>query len=158
MAAITQLSAPGSAPGHSGRYALRRWTVIPATYLVAIVAFGLTVVPLLFVIVDGFRTNGDINNSPAGWPHPWVAGNYTSILTSAPFWQFLGNSALIATVATVLAVGLGSMAAFALSRYVFRGREALFTLFVSGLLFPIGVAALPRNGAVEIEVTVALRG
>jgi raffinose/stachyose/melibiose transport system permease protein len=40
-------------------------------------------------------------------------------------------------------VGLGSMAAFALSRYAFRGREALFSLFVSGLLFPIGVAALP---------------
>ena len=47
MAAITQVSAPGSGPDHVGRYALRRWTVIPATYLVAIVAFGLTIVPLL---------------------------------------------------------------------------------------------------------------
>ena len=48
MAAITQTAGPD----HIGRYALRRWTVIPATYLVAIVAFGLTVVPLLFVVVD----------------------------------------------------------------------------------------------------------
>jgi len=121
----------------------RKYTILPLTYLVAIVIGGVTVVPLLFVFVDGFRTTADINNSPTGLPHPWIWANYSSILTTAPFWQFLGNSALIATVATVLAVGLGSMAAFALSRYVFRGREALFTLFVSGLLFPIGVAALP---------------
>ena len=120
-----------------------KYTIMPATYLVAIVLFGITVVPLLFVFVDGFRTTADINNSPAGLPHPWVWSNYGSILTTAPFWQFLGNSALIAGVATVLAVVLGSMAGFALSRYVFRGREAIFTLFVSGLLFPIGVAALP---------------
>src|SRR6266404_7458746 len=35
------------------------------------------------------------------------------------------------------------MAAFALSRYAFRGREVFYTLFITGLLFPIGIAALP---------------
>ena len=64
----------------------------------------------------------------------------------------VGNSALIAVIATVLAVALGAMAAFALSRYAFRGREALYTLFTLGLLFPLGVATLPlylllRNSA-----------
>jgi raffinose/stachyose/melibiose transport system permease protein len=72
-----------------------------------------------------------------------VWGNYTTILFSGQFWQFLGNSAFIAVVATSLAVGLGSMAAFALSRYAFKGRESIFTLFTIGLLFPIGVASLP---------------
>jgi hypothetical protein len=139
MVASTQIAAPD----YAAKYALRRWTVLPATYLIAIVAFGLTVVPLLFVVVDGFRTNGDINNAPAGLPHPWVAGNYTSILTAAPFWQFLGNSFLIAAVATGLTLVLGSMAALALSRYEFKGREFFYTVFVSGLLFPIGVGALP---------------
>ena len=140
----------------------RKYTIMPATYLVAIVLFGLTVVPLLFVFVDGFRTTADINNSPTGLPHPWVWSNYSSILTTAPFWQFLGNSALIAGVATVLAMALGSMAAFALSRYEFRGREAIFTLFVSGLLFPIGVAALPlylllqRIGLLDNQFGVAI--
>src|SRR5215472_1786558 len=121
----------------------RRWTIMPATYLIAIVLVGITLAPLLFVIVDGFRTNADINSSPIGVPHPWVLSNYTSILGTAPFWQFLGNSALVAVVATAMAVVLGSMAAFALSRYQFPGREAIFTLFISGLLFPLGVAALP---------------
>jgi raffinose/stachyose/melibiose transport system permease protein len=38
---------------------------------------------------------------------------------------------------------LGSMAAFALSRYTFPGRDAFFLLFVTGLLLPINTLALP---------------
>jgi raffinose/stachyose/melibiose transport system permease protein len=135
---------------------------MPAMYLVAIVALGLTIVPLLFVLVDGFRTNGDINATPAGLPHPWVAGNYSAILTSAPFWQFLGNSFLVAGVATAAIVVLGSMAALALSRYEFRGREFFYSVFVSGLLFPIGVGALPlylllqRLGLLDNQFGVAI--
>ena len=115
----------------------------PFAYLAAVVVVGITVVPLLFVVIGGFRTNAQINDDPAGLPHPWVSGNYTSVLTSPLFWEYLRNSAVIAVIATGLAVILGSMAAFALSRYAFRGREGLYTLFTVGLLFPIGVASLP---------------
>jgi raffinose/stachyose/melibiose transport system permease protein len=76
-------------------------------------------------------------------PHPWIRANYRAILTSSSFWKFLANSAEIAFVATVLAVGFGSMAAFALSRYNFKGRDAVYAFFTIGLLFPLTVAALP---------------
>ena len=108
-----------------------------------LVIVAVTVVPMLFVIEGGFRTTAQINAAPVGLPHPWVWHNYTTILFSSAFWRFLANSALIAVVATGLAVSLGSMAAFALSRYAFKGREALYTVFIVGLLFPIGVASLP---------------
>jgi raffinose/stachyose/melibiose transport system permease protein len=112
-------------------------------YLAAILVIGITVVPLLFVVIGGFRTNAQINSNPAGLPHPWVLRNYLLILQTPAFWQFLRNSLLIAVVATALAVTLGSMAGFALSRYRFRGREGFYVLFTIGLLFPIGVATLP---------------
>ncbi len=112
-------------------------------YLTAVVIIGVTVVPLLFVVISGFRTNAQINADPTGLPSPWVWTNYSDILTSADFWHFLENSLLIAVVATAVAVGVGSMAAFALSRYSFHGREAFYGFFTIGLLFPIGVAALP---------------
>ncbi|MBS2963381.1 carbohydrate ABC transporter permease [Actinocrinis puniceicyclus] len=113
-------------------------------YLVAIVVIGITVVPLLFVVLGGFRTNAELNSDPAALiPHHWVWSNYTSVLTNAQFWRNIYNSLLIAVVATAVAVGVGSMAAYALSRYNFRGSEAFYGFFVIGLLFPIGVAALP---------------
>ena len=125
------------APGH--RFSLLK----PLTWLVVMLVVAITVIPLIFVIEGGFRSTAQINASPVGLPHPWVWHNYTAVLFSPAFWRFLGNSALIAVVATVATVGFGSMASFALSRIEFKGREALFTLFTVGLLFPIGVASLP---------------
>ncbi|WP_410657507.1 carbohydrate ABC transporter permease [Amycolatopsis sp. lyj-112] len=115
----------------------------PIGYVAAIAVLGITVVPLLFVILGGFRTTAQINSSPGGLPGPWVWDNYAAILGSPSFWTFLGNSALIAVIATTLTVVLGSMAAYALSRYNFKGREGFYTLFTLGLLFPLGVATLP---------------
>ena len=114
-----------------------------ATYATAVVIIAITIVPLLYVIIGGFRTTAQINESPAGLPHPWVMSNYRALITSSAFWRYLGNSAFIAVVATSVTVALGAMAAFALSRYTFRGREAMYALFTVGLLFPLGVASLP---------------
>ena len=116
---------------------------MPLTYLAALAILAITLVPLLFIVIGGFRTTAQLNAAPTGLPHPWVWHNYVSILTSGTFWQNLANSALIAVIATGLAVGLGAMAAFALSRYSFRGREGWYTLFAIGLLFPANVASLP---------------
>jgi raffinose/stachyose/melibiose transport system permease protein len=113
-------------------------------YLVAIAIIGVTVVPLLFVVLGGFRTNAELNSDPAVLvPKHWVWSNYSGVLSNPQFWRNILNSILIAVVATALAVGVGSMAAYALSRYTFRGREAFYSFFTIGLLFPIGVAALP---------------
>ncbi|HTI19859.1 MAG TPA: carbohydrate ABC transporter permease [Kutzneria sp.] len=145
--------------------ATRRATVRPATvvaYLAAILIVGITVVPLLFVLIGGFRTTAQVNAAPVGWPSPWVADNYTAILGAPAFWEFLWNSMVIAVIATGLAVALGSMAGFALSRYRFRGREALYGVFTIGLLFPLGVASLPlylllrQVGLLENPLGVAL--
>jgi raffinose/stachyose/melibiose transport system permease protein len=140
----------------------RRSAGLPLTYLAALLIVGVTVVPLVFVILGGFRTTPQINESPAGLPDPLVWENYRVVVTSSSFWRFLANSALIAVIATVLAVSLGAMAAFALSRYTFKGREAVYGLFTLGLLFPLGVATLPlylllRNlGLLENPLGVAI--
>jgi raffinose/stachyose/melibiose transport system permease protein len=115
----------------------------PFSYLAALLVVGVTVVPLGFTVLGGFRTNAQINNDPAGLPSPWVWNNYAEVLTSAVFWQAMWNSAFIAIVATVVATAVGAMAAFALSRYSFKGREGIYTLFTIGLLFPLTAAALP---------------
>ena len=115
----------------------------PFSYLAALLVVGVTVVPLGFTVLGGFRTNAQINNDPAGLPGPWVWSNYTEVLSSAVFWRAMWNSAFIAVVATVVATAVGAMAAFALSRYTFKGREGLYTLFTIGLLFPLTAAALP---------------
>jgi raffinose/stachyose/melibiose transport system permease protein len=143
MSAAVSVS-PRRSPDRNGALRSRRtWITLPASYLVILLVLAITLVPMLYLILGGFRSTAQINSSPNGLPHPWVWSNYRSILTSKLFWQALGNSAVIAVVATGLAVVLGSMAAFALSRYTFPGRDAFFLLFVTGLLLPINTLALP---------------
>lgn len=131
-----------SRPG-TGRRHLRLRPGRVAAYLVAALVAGLMAVPILYVFVGGFRTTAQINEHPAGLPSPWVLDNYRVILTSGRFWHYLLNSTEIALIATSLTVVLGSMAAFALSRYTFRGRDGLYAFFTMGLLFPLAVASLP---------------
>jgi len=121
----------------------RTWLSLPASYLVILLVLAITIAPMLYMVVGGFSTTAQLNANPNALPHPWVWSNYAAIATSSLFWQAVANSVVIAVVATGLAVTLGSMAAFALSRYTFRGREGLYVLFVAGLLFPLNTAALP---------------
>jgi raffinose/stachyose/melibiose transport system permease protein len=131
-------------------------------YFVAIALAAVVLVPIAYVVLSGFRTTGQIAAKPVGLPHPWVIHNYTHVLKSGDFWRQIGNSTIVATIATSLVVGVSSLAAYPLSRFTFRGREAIYTFFTFGLLFPVAVAALPlylllrQLGLVESLLGVAL--
>jgi raffinose/stachyose/melibiose transport system permease protein len=112
-------------------------------YFVALVVIGLTIVPILYVVLGGFRSNAQLSVDPAGLPQPWIFGNYAHVLTSPDFWAEVGNSGIAALTTTAGVIILGVMAAFVIARFEFRGREALYTIFTLGLLFPLTVAVLP---------------
>jgi raffinose/stachyose/melibiose transport system permease protein len=112
-------------------------------YTAALLIAAIVIVPVIYVVLGGFRTTGQLAARPVDIPHPWNTGNYSEILRAGSFWRQIVNSLIIAVVATTVVVGTGALAAFPLSRYDFRGREGLYTLFTLGLLFPLGVAALP---------------
>jgi raffinose/stachyose/melibiose transport system permease protein len=112
-------------------------------YAILVFVALVILVPIIFAIMGGAKTNGQLVSDPVGLPSPWVFSNYTEVLfgeNAAVFWGELLNSLIIATVAVLLTVGL---AAFTFARMVFRGREAMYTLFTLGLLFPSAVAILP---------------
>ncbi|MFC3502104.1 carbohydrate ABC transporter permease [Micromonospora krabiensis] len=115
----------------------------PLTYALALAVAAISIAPVVYVIVGGFRTTPQIIADPAGLPDPWVWDNYARVLTQSDFWQQAFNSAVIAVGTTLAVVVLGVCAAFVLARYAFRGREALYTFFTLGLLFPSGAAILP---------------
>jgi raffinose/stachyose/melibiose transport system permease protein len=114
-------------------------------YLVAAVVVAVTLGPVLYGIISGFRTNTDLSRNPSSLPNPWVLDNYTAVLTGqvSHFWQYALNSVMVAIITTVIVVVAGVMAAYPLARYQFRFREALYTVFVMGLLFPVAVAVIP---------------
>jgi raffinose/stachyose/melibiose transport system permease protein len=116
-------------------------------YVVLVVVAAAILTPIGYAILGGFKTNGQLAANPATiLPDPWVFTNYMDVVLGANalvFWREAANSLIVAGVAVTVTVGLASLAAFVFARIAFRGREAMYTLFVFGLLFPSAVAILP---------------
>lgn len=115
----------------------------PLVYFLALAAVALTVGPVLYGALGGFRSNEQLARDPAGLPDPWVFSNYSGVVSNPDFWRYALNSTVIALITTVVAVLFGVMAAYPLARYQFKLREPLFMVFVLGLLFPAAVAIIP---------------
>ena len=110
--------------------------------------FALTLVvlvPLYLAVTGGMKSMGQLMTEPLGLPDPVEAKHYTDLLIGrlGSFWRALGNSLIIAGFTVALTLTVCVMAAFALARIKFKGRELFRNYFMLGLLFPLAVAILP---------------
>ena len=77
---------------------------IGSLYLAAIALAAVVIIPIVYVVLGGFRTTGQIAAKPDALPNPWVTHNYAHISVSGTFWREVGNSIIVASIATVLVV------------------------------------------------------
>lgn len=69
--------------------------------------------------------------------------NYTEPLERFAFWTYLKNSVFVTVTATLLTLLVNAMAAYALAKYRFRGRNAIFVAILSTLMIPLSVVMVP---------------
>ncbi len=69
--------------------------------------------------------------------------NYIDGINRFNFIIYLGNSVLVTVTATALTLFINSMAAFALSKYQFRGRNTIFITIIATLMVPLSVILVP---------------
>jgi raffinose/stachyose/melibiose transport system permease protein len=122
---------------------VRRTLSRGAMYAIAVGVALVIIVPVVYAVLGGFRTTGQISDRPVALPRPWVFENYADIITSGSFWRQVANSVVIAAITMAVVVPCASLAAFVLARFSFAGREAFYMFFTLGLLFPVAVAILP---------------
>jgi multiple sugar transport system permease protein len=75
----------------------------------------LALVPVLWLASLSFKDPSTIADG-SFLPHQWTLANYRGIFQTSLFTRALVNSIGIAVIATVLAVAVGSMAAYAVAR------------------------------------------
>lgn len=73
-----------------------------------------------------------------------ATGNYTELAGKFDFGRYLWNSVFITVVATIVTLLFNSMAAFALAKYRFTGRRAVFLLILSTLMVPPTIVLVPN--------------
>ncbi|MEU4777756.1 carbohydrate ABC transporter permease [Micromonospora sp. NPDC023633] len=105
----------------------------------AAIAFG----PLLLVLVGSLRSNAEILQAPVGLPSSFDLSNYTRAWQTASISTYFVNSLTVTCASVALCVSVSAMAAYALSRWKFRGRALLAAFFLSGLMIPAKLGLLP---------------
>jgi arabinogalactan oligomer/maltooligosaccharide transport system permease protein len=95
--------------------------------------------PVWFAILASGRL-GDrlytLNLAGMFFPTEWTFENYRVMLFERPFLTWLTNSLKVAVAATIFSLIIATSAAFALSRFRFRGREAFLILLLALSTFP----------------------
>ncbi len=117
---------------------LRRW----ATFAVAVVLALITAAPILLMVSGAFKAEADIFDGSVLPGSPTWA-NFRYVLESVPFANYLLNSFIVATIVTVASLLAHSMAAYALARLRFPGRDMLFFGFFSTILVSMPMIIVP---------------
>ena len=109
--------------------------------------------PLIWTIFSSFKTNQQIfSESPINLiPHPFTTGNYQKLLTIYDVPLMVFNGLYLAIVIPVLSMLTSSMAAYALARLRFRGRNVIFLLLISTMMIPGYVTLIP-NFAIMVKL------
>lgn len=99
--------------------------------------------PIVIVVLSGFKSTAEIYSTPFSLPSSFEPKNLVTIWEQTRFPRYLLNS-LIVTVSSVTAIlVVGTLAAYALARYRFRGNELIYLFFLSGLMVPLKLAIIP---------------
>jgi ABC-type glycerol-3-phosphate transport system permease component len=118
--------------------------VVVAVYAILAIVVILSLYPFVMMFVNSFKSDTEILANPSALPRIWTLDSYGSIFTfHNGIWINFLNSVIIAGTSTVLAVLMTSMAAFAFSKYRFRGRNHLFTLLMLTLMVPSQITIPP---------------
>jgi len=111
-----------------------------AIYAVALA----TLAPFIWMVLTSCKDLGEILLYPPKWlPSKLKFDNYVNAFAAAPFGRFYLNSIFVAVTVTFGQLLTCSMAAFAFARLQFRGREALFLLFLGTMMIPGQVTMIP---------------
>jgi alpha-1,4-digalacturonate transport system permease protein len=104
----------------------------------------LMVAPIVWAGLSSFKTPSELAQSPPSLlPDRIAVGNYTEALGSFDFARYFLNSVVVTVAATALTLAINAMAAYALAKYNFRGRDTLFLITLSTIMIPVQVILLP---------------
>jgi multiple sugar transport system permease protein len=117
------------------------WTT---TWIVLIVYGIFTFLPLAYLFVSSFKTQQQIYDGVTStfWFSPTL-DSYRAIFATKPILSMLLNTLIVSIGSTLISLLFGTLAAYALARYTFRGRDNLAFYILSIRMFPPIVAALP---------------
>lgn len=119
-----------------------RW--IPTLLLLLGAAYCL--VPIIWVVMASTKSSQELFTTFTFSPGSGFLDNLSELSSyrDGVYWQWMLNSALYAGLGALLSASLSGVTGFALAKYRFTGRNALFNILLAGVLMPPITLAIPQ--------------
>jgi multiple sugar transport system permease protein len=120
--------------------------------IVAITVAVFVLAPLFLMFATSLKSDQqqilrDFGNANAFWVSPWDMSldNFRNVLgnTVFPLLQYMRNSAIVVSCIVVVGIFVNSLAAFALARMNFKGRNLIVLFIITLIIVPSESVAIP---------------
>lgn len=117
---------------------------IALCYLVLCAGGLLMIVPFLWMISTSLKAPGAVLSSPPQIiPRQPTLESYRRVAEIVPIARMLANSVIVTSVAVAGQLATSALSAYAFARMRWRGRDALFLLYLATLMVPSQVTITP---------------
>ncbi|HLH73929.1 MAG TPA: carbohydrate ABC transporter permease [Chloroflexota bacterium] len=134
---------PALVPGISAWAGLAPSLSRVAVYVLLTAITITTIVPVLWMIETSFKTQFEYLQNTWLWPTQPTLDAYIGLFQQANFGRYFVNSVVVVVTSVFSILLVGSMAAYALSRYQFGGRHLILGYFLLGQMLPVTVLIVP---------------
>ncbi len=115
------------------------------TYALLFAGAVIVVTPFWYMVITSLKPQSFIFEIPPRlWPQQVTLANYTAALGKDLFGLYFLNSLVVAVSSTVLTVFISGLLAYAFARLQFPGREAIFYIFLLGMMIPPVMLIIPQ--------------
>jgi raffinose/stachyose/melibiose transport system permease protein len=99
--------------------------------------------PIFFMLTTAFKGQDQYLESAYSLPWPLTFDNFSQAVRGGEFITWFKNSVILTLGAVVISTGCGALAAFAIARMRFRGRDILLSLSTALMVVPPVVMVIP---------------
>jgi len=100
--------------------------------------------PFFWTFVTSIKPENELYGSIVTyWPNKATFESYKKLFVNFNFLKPMINSFFVAAVTTIVSLTVSLLAAYAFSRYRFKGRKALMTMFLTNNMFPTVLLLIP---------------
>jgi multiple sugar transport system permease protein len=98
-------------------------------YFFLLVFAALVIIPFLWMVLNSFKFQTEINLAKTFLPKVWTLRNYFYVFSTAPIVRWFFNSVFVSVTATTIILFTSTLIGYVFAKYEFRFKKALFMLF-----------------------------
>ena len=99
--------------------------------------------PLFFALMSSFKKDFDIFFKPFSLPQQINFDNYIRAWNTSHMANYFTNSVILAVASCIILIFVGSMAAYAITKFHFGWKNLIYVYFLMGLMIPAQSTILP---------------